>query len=463
MNIRVIGICMFLACTGANATTADNYAFAWPLQTDGDSAAWQVELTPEIYAAARRDDLLDVEVVNAAGDAVPMAQRAAQTTTTAQATDFELPQFALPATTPGASADESLNLHIERGPDGKLRRLDAEVGAMDAKAAVSGDLLFDASALKAPIDSVWLDWNENADVNAQFSVSGSDDLQQWRTLNANASVLSLHQGGNVLARHQIGMSGAQSKYLRLHRLDTAAGIDGLRARARTLARSTLIQPARMWVDAAPGIVDPPTADAPATFRYQLPAQLTIDTLKIDLTSDNSLARVRVAVRGRAAGERSPWSPCADFTAFRLRQGDASIGNDEITSCRGMRALHLKLLPSTGLDHAPSVRVAFRPDRFVFLAQGAGPYRLVAGSARSHRGDYPVDAALAQLRAKLGADWQPPLAALGTRAVLQGESAFTPAPPEVHRDWKTWLLWAVLVGAAALIGGLALSLLRGERR
>jgi hypothetical protein len=65
----------------------------------------------------------------------------------------------------------------------------------------------------------------------------------------------------------------------------------------------------------------------------------------------------------------------------------------------------------------------------------------------------------QLRAKLGADWQPPLAALGTRATLQGESAFTPAPPEIHRDWKTWLLWAVLVGAATLIGGLALSLLR----
>jgi len=33
------------------------------------------------------------------------------------------------------------------------------------------------------------------------------------------------------------------------------------------------------------------------------------------------------------------------------------------------------------------------------------------------------------------------------------------------DWKTWLLWAVLVGSAALIGGLALSLLksRGEGR
>ena len=459
MKRPLIGICILVAGAHAGAATTDNYAYAWPLQTDGDSAAWQVELTPEIYAAARRDDLLDVEVVNAAGDAVPMAQRAAQTTSTAQASDFELPQFALPVIAPGASADEALNLHIERGPDGRLRRLDAEVGAADAQAAIPGDLLLDASAIKAPIDSLWLDWNENVDVNAQFSVSGSDDLQQWRTLNAGAAVLSLHQGGNVLARHQIGLSGVQAKYLRLHRLDAAPGIDGLHVHARTLARSTLIQPARLWVDAAATTGDPATADTPATFRYQLPAQLTLDALKVDLASDNSLARVRVAVRGRGADERSPWSACADFTAFRLRQGEASIGNDEITSCRGMRALQLKLLPSTALDHAPSVRVAFRPDRFVFLAQGSGPYRLVAGSARSHRGEYPVDAALAQLRAKLGPDWQPPLAALGARATLQGESALAAAPPP--RDWKTWILWAVLVGAAVLIGALALSLLKNR--
>jgi hypothetical protein len=84
---------------------------------------------------------------------------------------------------------------------------------------------------------------------------------------------------------------------------------------------------------------------------------------------------------------------------------------------------------------------------------------VAGSARAHRGDYPVDAALAQLRAKFGNDWQPPLAALGARATLLGVAAYTPALAPTHRDWKTWLLWTVLVGGAALIGALAVSLLR----
>ena len=67
--------------------------------------------------------------------------------------------------------------------------------------------------------------------------------------------------------------------------------------------------------------------------------------------------------------------------------------------------------------------------------------------------------MAQLRGKLGQDWQPPLAQLGARDTLSGADAFKPVVVTAPRDWKTWLLWGVLVGAAALIGGLALSLLR----
>ena len=64
-----------LAATSPRAAAADDYAYAWPLQTPGDSAAWQVELTPEVYATVTRADLRDVAVLNAAGDPVPMAER----------------------------------------------------------------------------------------------------------------------------------------------------------------------------------------------------------------------------------------------------------------------------------------------------------------------------------------------------------------------------------------------------
>jgi hypothetical protein len=41
--------------------------------------------------------------------------------------------------------------------------------------------------------------------------------------------------------------------------------------------------------------------------------------------------------------------------------------------------------------------------------------------------------------------------------LAGTSALTPAP--VERDWKAWLLWALLAGGALVVAGLAFSLLK----
>jgi hypothetical protein len=173
--------------------------------------------------------------------------------------------------------------------------------------------------------------------------------------------------------------------------------------------------------------------------------------------------VHVLSRERA-GDNDPnvWLQRADFVAFRLRQDDSVIGNDETSTFSAGRARDWRVEAATPLEHAPTLSVAYTPDRFVFLTQGQGPYRLVAGSARARRSDYPVETALAQLRAKSGADWQPPLAALGARETLQGDGALVAPPVVVQRDWKTWLLWAVLAGAAALIGGLALSLLRGAQ-
>jgi Protein of unknown function (DUF3999) len=189
--------------------------------------------------------------------------------------------------------------------------------------------------------------------------------------------------------------------------------------------------------------------------------LAIDSLRLELADDNSLARVHVLSRTHDnAADRSTWIRRADFVAFRLHQGDAVIGNDEIGTVAAPAAHDWRVEFATPLEHAPVLSVAYLPDRFVFLAQGDGPYRLVAGSARVRRGDYPIDAALASLRVSAGNDWQPPLAALGARATLQGDSALVAPPPaEPQRDWKSWLLWAVLIGAAALVGGLALSLLR----
>jgi Protein of unknown function (DUF3999) len=505
MNARcLVAFSLFILFATARAAPLDDYAYAWPLQTTGDSAAWQVELTPEIYAAIGTADLRDVEVVNAAGETVPFAPYRMLVSPAAHDVPLPLPVFELPetpATSPAAAGDEAIRLHIERGADGKLRRLDADVGGVTppspphagtagggarmpivGRAAVGAnfanavpvptsqrDLLLDASPIKEPLAGLRIDWDENsADVTAQFALSASDDLQTWRSVLASATVLRLEQDGNRLDRHEIALSGIHAAYLRLRRLDDGPVLPHLRVLVHVVAQSTIAQPARQWLTATltgsdvqhvDRTLPPGDGQRTVAYRYQLPAALAIEALKLELADDNSLARVHLMSHERT-GNATAWMLRAEFVAFRLRQGDTVIGNDEVLASSAGRAQDWRVEFVTPLAHAPILSVAYLPQRFVFLSQGTGPYRLLAGSARARRGDYPVDSALAQLRGKLGAAWQPPLATPGTRSVLQGDRALeAPPPAAVQRDWKTWLLWTVLVAAAALIGGLALSLLR----
>jgi hypothetical protein len=467
LRFAALCLCILFSMTLAQAGYMRNYAYAWPLTLTGDSAAWQIEPTAEVYAAISDAQLRDLEVVDGDGNSVPTAQRSAESTGATSAW-IELPLFALPARANAKADDGSLSLRIERSADGRLRSLDAGLGASNTITSTSAaEFIVDASKLDAPIDSLRLDWDEGNDaVNAQFALSGSDDLQAWRSLVASASVLGLNQAGNRLSRHEIALGGARSAYLRLRRLDNGSALTTLRVSARALAPSTPVRAARQWLGASPRASeadDPAPPPGTAIYRYTLPAALPVEALKLELASDNSIAHVRIASRMLDAPGPVAWLTRAYFTAFRLHQGDSLIGNDEVPTGSEPRSSEWRVEATPALDRAPSLSVAWRAQRFVFLAQGHGPYRLIAGSVNARRAEYPVDIALTELRGKLGKDWQPPLAQLGARDTLAGADAFKPAPAApAPRDWKTWLLWSVLVAAAALIGYLALSLLRGPK-
>ena len=104
-----------------------------------------------------------------------------------------------------------------------------------------------------------------------------------------------------------------------------------------------------------------------------------------------------------------------------------------------------------------MKLGYRPEVVVFLAQGTPPYALVAGSARAVRGDAPLPRLVDAMRASKGEDWQPMPATLGLPTDLAGRAALErPTTPE---DWKRWLLWILLVVGAAIVAGFAITLLR----
>ena len=111
-------LCILLAfaAAAAQADTRD-YAYAWTIVPDVGGPAYQVELTPEVYAALTTNDLRDFDVVNNKGESVPTAlYRPA--VAAPRSPLVALPMFTVPAppSETAAAGDDAIHLHIERGP-----------------------------------------------------------------------------------------------------------------------------------------------------------------------------------------------------------------------------------------------------------------------------------------------------------------------------------------------------------
>lgn len=459
MRLAAAALLLSVAHAAAANTPAD-YAYAFPIETSTPYAnvgnsAWRVDLTPAVYRWVQDGDLRDIEIFNAAQHPVPMGLVAGAPTTTAREEHASLPALEVPASagTPGTS---DLRLVIDRDADGRLRRIDA--GEQKPSAQPGRDWIVDASGFDHAIDTIALTWSEPATgIVARFGIEASDDLEHWRVAGG-ATVLALEQDGARLERRDIALSGVRAKYLKLHRTDDGAALKELHVEARAVER-TREMPARVWIGGDHVAAAEPAPPGVTRFDYALPAPLPVGIARIALASDNALAKITLLARLSDAPD-APWVRIATQTAFRLRQGTDVLRNDDITIELARRAKAFRIESATAIAEAPDLMLGYRPDSIVFLAEGAGPYVLAVGSANARHADYPVDAALSSLRASLGKDWQPPPATLGQAKASGGEAALKAAPVPV--PWRRWLLWAILVGGAALIAGLAISLLRGAK-
>lgn len=448
------------------ATASGDYAYRWVLKTEGQSAAWQFELTPEVYAALIDPELGDFVVVNADGQAVPVARLTVDPATRPGIAQAPLPVFALPrrASVVGdSSGGDDLALRLERDANGRLRLLQMDVGASaPSTPAVPAaiDYVMDADLGRDPqrpatVDRLDLRWPEIGDIHARYAVEGSDDLEHWQTLVDGAAVVSLRRDGSVLQRREIALPPTSLRYLRLRQLD-GNPVPGLQVTARR-TRGGVTPP--QWSRLRAEFVDtaPDAFGKGHLYRYRLPAKLPVGRVGVRLGADNATAEVILDAKNSSVPGDEAWTPIGRTLLFRLQQNGLRIDNEDYALTAPLAAREWRLRSPVALNPSPAMEVAYLPDRFVFLAQGRGPYTLAAGSRDARRDPLPVEQALAPLRSRLGAEWSPPVATLGARTEGAGTQAYAekPAPP----DWRRWLLWAFLIVGAAIVGGFALSLLR----
>lgn len=442
---------LMLLAAGANAQDyRQQYAEQWPLSLSSEqSGAYRVVLEPQIYRSASSPQLADVQVYNAAGQALPSALLQPEQPLAQPPVQRELPWFTLPPLS--AQRIDDLQLLAERDGDGRVVRLQALSGA--TQGTQEGGWLIDASVLgDQPLSALVLDWEERSEpLQLSVRVDASDDLQHWRPVDGQLALVDLQRAGKRLLQRRVQVEG-NVRYLRVlpKQGQVLPALRGVLAELPPAPATVTWE----WVPLQSTDSDGTEVANGSTFEFTLDGRFPVRQVDVE-TDDNSLARWTVYSRDDPSAD---WQVRAEpWVAFRLKQGGEGVERTPSRMLAGTtRDRYWKLLAeSTVQIRAPVLRLGYQPEVMVFLSQGAAPYALAVGSASAQRVDAPVGVLIEDLRMRNGPEWQPMLARLeSSPQSLAGASA-------LHRatDWKTWLLWAVLVLGVLLVAGLALSVLR----
>lgn len=428
---------LILALVHAGAALAEppkpqDFAYGFSLSVAEEAPLYSLTLPEAVYLQSVQPQLGDLRVFNAQNQPVPHALR--QPPVADQSDRHPVPVFPLPAEADAAD----LAVRVQTDQHGAVIAVSPAAGAR----TVPGGYLLDLSRLPRPAERLHLSWAAAEGFVSGVRLAVSDDLTDWRPLGS-ATVAELSYDGHRLRRDSIELPRVQARYLRLQLEADAPAIAAAQAEVREAGEAPWLWRSAELAQAAP---DALVFDAGG----QLPAQ----RLDLSFALPNQLVSVRVS---SAQSPEGPWRLRHTGAFYRLKLGETELRGTPVELGR-VNERYWRLEPvDPGADLAaspPQLRLGWQPQELVFVAQGAGPYLLAYGSGQVEASGSALPQLLRDLQSNR-ALIRP--ATLEDKRVLGGAEALL--PPRAPLPWRKWLLWAVLVIAAAALGFMAWKLAR----
>lgn len=443
------------------APTPAQFAFRSAIQIHEKGAYQQLGLTLPVYQGALSPNLADLRVFNAAGEALPYAFVAQESSVETRREEQSVPIFPLRAPAGPRGEADDVAVSVRQTGDGTLVSVRKSTASAGRGAQVRG-LLLDASKLKGSVRSLRLVTRTNGTPIHAYTIESSHDLQHWRMLKSDAQLVHLAHDGHRIDIDSAEWEAPADRYLRLLWADPQRA-PAVSAVLLSSVESQLAAPPRLWsAEIRPGTV------GDGEYDYAWAGQMPLEMLRINLPQINSLAPLTLQrpvthisrVRHR---EELRWSTLAHSVVFRLESPQGEIRSPDIALHEPVvNRLRLSLDRRAGTlgDKPPTLQIGFVPGQIVFLARGEGPFILAWGASGLARADLPLTTLVPsndgkfQLPAKV--------ATLGPPESLRSASSDKPAAAESPSDNK-WILWLVLLGGLLVLGGMARALTRQLRQ
>ena len=430
-KLAIAALMLLAACSkpALDPATPAGYAMTLAVTPSGEKGVHRVDLPPRAVAALERDDAGDVRIFD--GEGRPLSLALADTASRPQG-QRTVPLKAMPIAVPKPAARGSVSVRVDQ--DQQSVTVDAVNQKTAAQSTPEAALLFDTRKIDDPVLALELNAELPKGMLIEVSAAASGDLKSWEPL---ASKVLLGTDGETPPDLRLAMPGLplSDRYVRLSWQLT----DGVKIRGAK-AITARIPPPRPMMFATRGA----DLESDHTLRFDVPLGVTLIGVRISGQSGEGV--VPLALAGRNSAEE-PWQP--------LAQGALRNGSSAQLDFPTIRLAEYRVVAdprSPGFAAMPRVELLTAPIVLLAAFNAKPPYTLALGNAAAPSAYFERSELLGRPRSD--ATLPEAQVTAGPAQILKiepaGSGLFSP---------RKLALWAALLAATALLGFLALRLLR----
>lgn len=471
-------ICMLIA-SNVSSSEVDGYQCVFRI-TDGQQSVRQFDLNLDVYRCMQHSGHKDLAVVNADNQMVPFSLSTQSQAVDLQHYDRELNFYQEPDATSyktGKQIKRIANLTgVVSGNESDTQWLD--------KNTYYSSLILEQEKNDDQLKSITIKSNEtNVPISVTVIIEASNDLQNWTTLLAPHNLYYLPGVNNGLQSNVLKLNASiYAKYLRLatlsnvdnftHTIGSISGeyektsyipaplewsvMTGMQSLAKegewSMALDDLRPISRIRFTPAENIV---YYQGAIYTKYHINPVTQSEQKYI---RDDAKKKIKTLIKNTVhdphvpvSSDANPWRHATRFTQYRIKTDNGSTASPEIRitpiQSRNWKFTFDQPLV-TSPSQLPEIEFGWQPQQVKFIAQGAGPFYLMAGST-----DVPSRPSLPGQLLSLSDSIEPvEIHASALPVEVEDEK-----PLSTAFDIKKILLWLTLLVGVSLMAAMAYQL------
>lgn len=458
---------------------------------------FKLDLPLAAYTNSKDSQLSDLRLRNAKGDYLNFAwveNKYAQMETSNPLHSQRVPIFPITANAnTDKAAPEQIDMRLERAVDGSLMA-SARIASRNQNTqtpivawVIDATTFSKPSSQASQLLQLRFEIPTSYEGIASFRLEASDDLQQWRQIDAHTQLVhqlvQLRHQGEQIQQLAIDLPQIQARYLRLmwSQANTAPVISSVEIDAQD-QENTPTQ--LLWSAAIPAqYCDAKSCD------YVIPRNTPVDSLRIAIQEKNTLAKSQITGQmptvpndyqqhrharnplyvlhhqkntAQAAKMAQPQEVLlGEITAYRLQHGDTQLQTKDI-ALNGTPYTRIKLQVSNGIANlgtpTPTIAIGTISRSLLFLARGEAPYYLELGGNNKENGAIALAALMPDTSLATSAIGAAEVVITEHEATAQTPAELSKLVTEKSSNRKFWL-WLALGVALVILSVMVWSLLR----